>query len=214
MLQRTETLQFLGDLYHLRLDPAKGSWGTRGATLQALDFGNEGKSFLLLLLEKRLEVNLWRRRGWRWCRSRGDDDCLPGGGGGDLYRGWHQGAGGFHNLRLFHDVSRDLAAVEIEYQLIGDVLCDGSREADGVDDGGDGGGGGDQDAPDLPLVAHLQPCTSLPLHTALGKELLQRCSSLKAARLFKVTCILQLFEHINGSGWFLCLLTLLYQLLL
>ena len=117
-------------------------------------------------------------------------------------------------------MSRYLAPVEIEYQLIGDVLCDGSREADGVDNGGDGGGGGDQDAPDLSLVSHLQPLShlqpspSLPLDTALRKELLQRWCSLKAARLFKVTRVLQLFENIYRSVRFLCLLALLDQLLL
>ena len=72
-------------------------------------------------------------------------------------------------------MSRDLAAVEIEDQLVGDVLCDGSHEADGVDDGRDGGGGGDQDAPDFPLVSHLQPRTPLPLNAALSEQLLQRC---------------------------------------
>ena len=110
-------------------------------------------------------------------------------------------------------MSRYLAPVEIEYQLICDVLRDGSREADGVEDGGDGGGGGDQDAPDLPLVSHLQPCPSFPLHTAFSKELLQGRCSLKA-RLFKVTGILELFEHIYRSVGFLRLLALLDQLLL
>ena len=214
MLEAGEALELLRDLHHLGLDATKGGWKTSRAALQALDLGDEGQALLLFLLEKCLEVDRWGRRWWRR-RSGcgGDDDRLPGGGWRDLDRRRDHRARRLHNLRLLHDVSRHLATVEVEDQLVGDVLRDRRGEADGVDDGGHGGGGGDQDAPHFHTVSNLQPGSSFSLNTALSKQLLKRCSSVKASRFLIVPGVLQLLEHVDGCGRLFHLLTLLDQLL-